>query len=247
MSNEKLVAGQMIEDKIPWLSPYNTDFPPVSSAIKEPNGLLAIGGDLSEKRLIEAYRRGIFPWYEEGQPILWWSPDPRAVLIPKDLKISTSLKKVLNKQTYTVTFDAAFEAVITACAGPRQGTKGTWITPEMIDAYIRLHKAGVAHSVESWLGGKLAGGLYGINLGRIFFGESMFSHQDNASKVAFVHLVKQLEKWQFPIIDCQVSNPHLMSLGTTKIPLAQFCQYLDRYVDLPEPESWCLDWNFDKH
>lgn len=232
----------MIDDKVPWLSPYNTDFPPVSSAIKEPNGLLAIGGDLSEERLVEAYHNGIFPWYEDGQPILWWSPDPRAVLYPQNLKIAKSLKKTLNKQIFTVTFDTAFEAVILACAGPRQNASGTWITQEMVDAYTALHEAGIAHSVEAWRDGKLAGGLYGINLGRIFFGESMFSHQDNASKVAFVHLVKQLQKWQFPIIDCQVSNQHLTSLGATEIPLAQFCQYLDNYVDLPGPEHWVLDW-----
>ena len=243
----------MLEEKIPWLSPYNTEFPPVSSAIKEPNGLLAIGGDLSEDRLIEAYRQGIFPWYESGQPILWWSPDPRAVLFPKDLKISKSLKKTLNRQTFNVTFDKAFEDVIHACAGPRHGAEGTWITSEMIDAYIGLHKAGIAHSVECWAdcaNGEgnctLAGGLYGINLGRLFFGESMFSHQDNASKVAFVHLVKQLEKWNFPLIDCQVPNSHLSSLGATEIPLAQFSQYLDKAVDLPAPDKWTMDWNLNE-
>jgi len=238
----------MLEEKIPWLSPHNTEFPPVSSAIKEPNGLLAVGGDLSKSRLIEAYRQGIFPWYETGQPILWWSPDPRAVLFPNDLIISKSLKKTLSRETFTVTFDKAFEDVIHACAGPRHGSEGTWITTEMMDAYIGLHEAGIAHSVECWVNNEgectLAGGLYGINLGRLFFGESMFSHQDNASKVAFVHLVKQLEKWNFPLIDCQVPNAHLSSLGATEIPLAQFSQYLDKAVDLPAPDEWTMDWSF---
>ena len=234
----------MLEEKIPWLSPYNTDFPPVSSAIKEPNGLLAIGGDLSEKRLIEAYSQGIFPWYESGQPILWWSPDPRAVLFPKHLKISRSLKKTLNKNTFKVTFDQSFESVIKACSAPRQDARGTWITPEMIEAYIKLHDAGIAHSVECWNDSNLVGGLYGICLGRLFFGESMFSLQNDASKVAFVHLVKQLEIWNFPLIDCQVPNKHLSSLGACEIPLSQFVQYLEHYVDQPKPEKWQLEWQF---
>ena len=236
----------MLEEKIPWLSPYNTDFPPVSSAIKEPNGLLAIGGDLSEKRLIEAYSLGIFPWYEAGQPILWWSPDPRAVLFPKDLKISRSLKKTLNKNIFRVTFDQAFETVIQSCAAPRQSASGTWITPEMIEAYVNLHKTGIAHSVECWADDNLVGGLYGISLGKVFFGESMFSLQNDASKVAFVHLVKQLEIWNFALIDCQVPTPHLSSLGAGEIPLSQFIQYLEHYVDLPSPGKWQLEWQF-KH
>ena len=241
----------MLEEKIPWLSPYNTEFPPVSSATKEPNGLLAIGGNLSEARLIEAYRNGIFPWYEAGQPLLWWSPDPRAVLFPKNLRISKSLKKTLSRGTFTVTFDQAFQDVIHACAGPRVGAEGTWITSDMEDAYVNLYKSGIAHSVECWANSNnstsnrtLVGGLYGVNLGRLFFGESMFSHQDNASKVAFVHLVKQLEKWGFPLIDCQVPNSHLSSLGATEIPLAQFSQYLDEAVDLPAPDEWIMDWSF---
>lgn len=207
---------------IPWLDPERFNFPPVEQALNEPCGLLAAGGDLSLQRLIHAYKRGIFPWYEEDQPILWWCPNPRSVIFPEQLLISRSLRKVLRKKHFNVTFDRDFEGVIRACAAPRQGSDGTWITEEMIQAYCQLHEAGFAHSVEAWHEGKLAGGLYGLALGKVFFGESMFCHQSNASKVAFVHLINQLKEQNFTLIDCQVSNPHLESLGAVEIPLSEF-------------------------
>ena len=223
---------------IVWLSPYNHSFPPAENALEDPNGLLAAGGDLSEKRLLAAYQQGIFPWYEEGQPILWWCPNPRAVIFPAQVKISRSLKKTLKKQLFYITFDQAFDQVIHACASPRANSRGTWITDEIIQAYISLHKKGHAHSVEAWQQGQLVGGLYGISMGRIFFGESMFSHVSDASKVAFVHLCRQLQQWQFPIIDCQVPNDHLRNLGAVEIPLAEFRQYLTENTALEGPKEW---------
>ena len=199
---------------IPWLDASDYAFPATENALSDPNGLLAVGGDLSPQRLIEAYRQGIFPWYDESQPILWWSPNPRVVLFPDRLHLSRSLKKRLNKQEYIVTFDRAFTQVIQHCALiPRADQAGTWITHDMLNAYIRLHEMGVAHSVESWCDGELVGGLYGVSLGKLFFGESMFSLRTDASKVAFVHLCNQLNDWGFPMIDCQIGNPHLSSLG----------------------------------
>lgn len=196
-------------------------FPPPHLA--EESGLLAVGGDLSESRLLLAYSLGIFPWYSEGDPILWWSPDPRLVLFPDELKISRSLKQIINKDVFTVTMDRAFESVITQCAEVHQrDDKGTWITGEMIDAYTRLYQSGYAHSVESWFEGKLAGGLYGVSLGSVFFGESMFALKSNASKVAFVKLVQQLMTWDFTLIDCQISTAHLLSLGAREIPRRDF-------------------------
>ncbi|MDH5594857.1 MAG: leucyl/phenylalanyl-tRNA--protein transferase, partial [Gammaproteobacteria bacterium] len=170
----------------------NPLFPDVEQALTEPEGLLAVGGDLSPERLLEAYRRGIFPWYSEDQPVLWWSPNPRSVLFPDKLKISRSLKKTLNKNLYTVTLDTAFRDVMVACAQPRKDGNGTWITPDMIDAYCTLFEQGHAHSVETWLNDELVGGLYGIAIGKVFFGESMFSKKTDASKVAFTKLVQQL-------------------------------------------------------
>src|SRR5690242_20153697 len=188
---------------IPWLEAADR-FPPVERALREPNGLLAAGGDLSVERLVQAYRGGIFPWYSEGQPILWWSPDPRMALVPGELKVSRSLRKRIAKRDYAVRVDTAFEDVMRACAAPRRDDGGTWIMPEMIAAYTRLHRAGYAHSVETWIGGRLAGGLYGVALGRMFYGESMFAAVPDASKIALAHLVRQLERWQFGLIDCQM-------------------------------------------
>lgn len=223
---------------ITWLSSHHHGFPPVESALKEPNGLLAAGGDLSVERLTKAYQQGIFPWFEEGQPILWWSPNPRAVIYPHQVKISRSLRKTLRKNRFQVTLDQSFEQVIRACSGPRPESQGTWITPEMITAYTELHRKGLAHSVETWLDGELVGGLYGIGLGKVFFGESMFSRESDASKVAFAHLCRQLQAWQFAVIDCQVPNEHLKSLGSVEIPLAEFKAILTLHTLRPSPSNW---------
>jgi len=217
-----------------WLNPndHSYTFPPVDYALREPDGLLAIGGDLAPQRILSAYRHGIFPWFSPGQPILWWSPDPRAVLFPEKLKVSRSLRKTINHNTYRVTFDTAFSQVIRACATtPRRGQAGTWITEEMQQAYIQLHLMGYAHSAESWSGDELVGGLYGLHLGQIFFGESMFSRQTDASKVAFVHQVRKLQEKGVMLIDCQVTTEHLLSLGAEEIPRDQFIRLLDRYAN----------------
>lgn len=213
------------------LSPVNA-FPDVELALEEPDGLLAVGGELGVNRLIEAYSRGIFPWYNEDQPILWWSPNPRAVLYPIQLKISRSMRKRLRKQEYRITLDQDFTAVIRHCAAPRSTQDGTWIIPEMQQAYIKLHERGYAHSVEAWYGDELVGGLYGIAIGRMFFGESMFSLRTDASKVAFVHLVRQLQVWGYPLIDCQVSSEHLSTLGATEISRRDFCQQVEHLTML---------------
>lgn len=202
--------------------------------LAEKNGLLAVGGDLSELRLLLAYSLGIFPWFSDGDPILWWSPDPRLVLIPQSLKISRSLKQTLNKNTFQITMDRAFEDVIEQCAAVHRSNHGdTWITKEMIDAYISLHYSGYAHSIEAWSEGKLAGGLYGISLGSVFFGESMFTKKSNASKVAFVSLVQQLTKWHFSLIDCQITTPHLKSLGASEVSRTQFLNQLKSCISKP--------------
>jgi len=216
--------------KIPVLGFHTQDFPPIEHALDDPPGLLAAGGDLTPKRLIDAYSKGIFPWFDADQPILWWSPSPRAVLFPDQLHISRSLGKTLRRQRYRVTMDTAFAEVIQACSEPRQYSDGTWITQDMIDAYIHLHELGYAHSVEAWEGDHLVGGVYGIALGKIFFGESMFSRQTDASKVAFVHLVNQLKCWGFQLIDCQVENPHLVGLGSTNISRPQFKALLQQHI-----------------
>lgn len=237
--------------RIPVLNHPGQDFPPIEQALKEPNGLLAAGGDLSIPRLLRAYTLGIFPWFDEDQPILWWSPDPRAVLFPQDLHISRSLHKTLRSQRFTVTFDQQFESVIRACSAPRTGSQGTWITEDIVAAYCALHRRGFAHSVECWNDeGKLVGGLYGMALGQLFFGESMFSRATDTSKVAFVHLVKQLEDWRYPLIDCQVMNPHLASLGATLIPRSEFKHWLTDFVPPLEtvlnqrPAAWHLEWHY---
>jgi leucyl/phenylalanyl-tRNA---protein transferase len=212
-----------------WLDPDDPElwFPNVELALQEPDGLLAVGGDLSEDRLLLAYRRGIFPWYGPGQPILWWSPDPRLVLFPSRLRVTRSLAKTIRKAAFSLTLDQAFDAVINACAEPRPGQAGTWITPEMMAAYRDLHAAGYAHSVECWQDGRLVGGLYGVAIGRIFFGESMFARSTDASKVAFVGLVRQLSRWGFPLVDCQVHTTHLASLGAETISRREFIRTLE--------------------
>ena len=210
---------------IPFLR-ETTPFPPVSRALKSPNGLLAAGGDLSPSRLLDAYSKGIFPWFSEGDPILWWSPDPRMVLFPDELRVSRSLRKTVQRGVYETRFDTAFRAVIEACAAPRAGQMGTWILPEMVAAYTTLHDLGYAHSVESWREGELVGGLYGVALGRVFFGESMFSHAPDASKVALVKLVERLLAQQFRLIDCQQATAHLASLGAREVPRKVFAQWV---------------------
>ena len=200
-------------------------FPPTDLA--EDSGLLAVGGDLSESRLLLAYSSGIFPWYSGSNPILWWSPDPRLVLFPGETKISRSLRQLIKKNIFKIKMDTAFESVIRSCADVHRENEGeTWITDEMIDAYIRLHNAGYAHSVESWFEGKLVGGLYGVALGSAFFGESMIAIKSNASKVAFTTLVQQLIKWDFRLIDCQLRTKHLLSLGAREIPRSEFLKIL---------------------
>lgn len=220
-----------------------SSFPAVEHALREPNGLLAAGGDLSPQRLLEAYSKGIFPWFNEDEPILWWSPDPRMVLFPRELKISHSLRKTLKKNHYEIRTDCSFSQVMHACAAPRKGQAGTWIHPEMIAAYTTLHEMGLAHCVETWMDGVLVGGLYGVSLGKVFFGESMFSRVPDASKIAFVHLVKQLQHWGVGLIDCQVRTSHLASLGAREISRLEFSQKLDGLITGSEPGS---PWNFDR-
>ena len=214
-------------------------FPDVSLAETEPDGLLALGGDLSPERLMNAYRSGIFPWYGPDDPILWWSPDPRLVLYPEKLKISRSLRKRLARKEFQISFDRQFEAVIRACAEPRTTSPGTWLAEEMIQAYIECHRRALAHSVEVWQGEMLVGGLYGIAIGAVFFGESMFSRVSDASKCALVGLTQQLTAWGFELIDCQVYTSHLASLGAETIPRKRFSQALDQGCILPDrAESW---------
>ncbi len=217
---------------IPWIR-GNGAFPPVEKALKEPNGLLAAGGDLSPQRILEAYRHGIFPWYSEGDPILWWSPDPRMVLFPGELKVSRSLRKTVARDVYETRFDTAFADVIAACAAPRDGHAGTWIVPEMIAAYTALHELGFAHSVESWRDGELVGGLYGMALGKVFFGESMFTRSPDASKVALVRLVERLKAEGYRVIDCQQATGHLASLGAREIPRNVFAKLVRESIQYP--------------
>jgi len=226
---------------IPWLD-SGDPFPEVERALAEPNGLLAAGADLSLPRLLEAYRNGIFPWFSHDQPILWWSPDPRMVLFPAELKVSRSLARTLRNARYEVHADTAFDAVVEGCRQPRRGESGTWITEEMAEAYGTLHRAGFAHSVETWLDGKLVGGLYGVALGRAFFGESMFARVSDASKVALVALARQLQHWGFGVIDCQMNTAHLASLGAREIPRAEFTRRLRELVHYaPVPVPWRLE------
>ena len=215
-------------NKLYWIAEniLSEEFPDISHALSEPDGLLAIGGVLNPNLLLDAYRKGIFPWYSEGQPVMWWSPNPRCVLFPDDLKISRSLKKSIRKDDYVVTFDQAFSDVVKSCAEPRLDSPGTWITQSIIKNYQLLHESGHAHSVECWHGETLVGGLYGIAIGKIFFGESMFSHVADASKICLAHLVHLVEKLEYDLIDCQVTSEHLKSLGAKLIPRNEFSDIL---------------------
>jgi leucyl/phenylalanyl-tRNA--protein transferase len=215
-------------------------FPEVSLAEREPDGLLAVGGDLSATRLINAYRRGIFPWFGDGDPILWWSPDPRTILVPDRLRVSRSLQKTLRRDRFGTTIDRDFDAVIKACAEPRDEGGETWLVPDMITAYRRLHGRGYAHSVEVWKDGALVGGLYGVAIGRVFFGESMFTRVSDASKVALVHLCRTLSDRGFRLIDCQVLTGHLVRMGAVQIARADFVRMLDRWCPLPD---WQGNWD----
>ncbi|MEE9492698.1 MAG: leucyl/phenylalanyl-tRNA--protein transferase [Gammaproteobacteria bacterium] len=221
-------------DNLQWLDPFDMHyhFPDVSEALTEPDGLLAAGGDLSAERIMKAYRCGIFPWYSDGQPILWWSPDPRLVLYPEKLKISRSLRKRLRQQEFSITINRSFTEVIEACSQSRDADSGTWITEDMKQAYIHLHQLGHAHSVEAWKDGKLVGGLYGIASGQVFFGESMFTRETDASKVAFAHFVQWLQQRDFKLIDCQVESAHLISLGAENISREAFVKKLSSLCDV---------------
>ena len=224
------------------LNRYDVRFPPIEQA--SPEGLLAIGGDLRPERLLEAYRHGIFPWYNDDQPILWWSPDPRAVLFPNKLHVSRSLKRSLRPKIFTVTLDTCFRQVMQQCAGPRPQYPegGTWITEDMLDAYTHLHELGHAHSVETWQESRLVGGLYGVAIGGAFFAESMFTRIDDASKVALVKLFRQLEAWNFSLIDCQQSSPHVMRFGAEEVSRQHFITLLTQAVTLPDRQGrWAFD------
>ncbi len=229
-----------MRDPVSFILPIR--FPPVDAALREPNGLLAAGGDLSPERLLAAYAEGIFPWFGEDDPILWWSPDPRMVLYVREVHVSRSLAKVVRANRFRVTLDAAFPEVVRACAESRRDHEGTWITPAMEEAYVRLAELGHAHSVEAWQGDSLVGGLYGVAVGRMFFGESMFTRVSDASKVALVRLARQLEAWSMPMIDCQMSTQHLASLGARDVRRADFAdevRYLVRQPAVPAP--WRLE------
>jgi len=216
-------------------------FPSLRDALTEPNGLLAAGGDLSSARLLDAYRQGIFPWFNEGDPVLWWSPDPRMVLFPSEFKLSDSLRKTIRKGQFEIRFDTSFEQVMRACAAPREDQAGTWIIEDMIQAYCELHRQGYAHSVEVWMEGELVGGLYGMAIGKMFYGESMFSRKSNASKIALAHLAKQLECWNFGMIDCQMNTPHLASLGAREIPRDEFITRLQDLIHCAPVTHWQFD------
>ncbi len=231
----------MSSNRIAWLTPADppTAFPPVEAALTEPDGLLAAGGDLSVDRLVEAYTRGIFPWFDSGQPILWWSPDPRCVLRPSGYHLSRRFLRTLRKSTATVTFNQDFPSVMDACAAPRPGQPGTWITSEMHAAYRSLHEAGWAHSVEVWEDGELSGGLYGVVIGRMLFAESMFSARSGGSKIALAAVCRLLEQHEFPLIDCQVVSGHLLRIGAELIPRRRFVADLKATVEQRTPfEAW---------
>jgi leucyl/phenylalanyl-tRNA--protein transferase len=222
-----------------WIKPSDPPdrFPDPERALTDPNGLLAVGGDLSIERLLVAYQLGIFPWYQDDQPILWWSPNPRAVLFPRELHVSRSLQKTLRQNRYAVSVDQDFAGVITGCANERTDT-GTWITTEMEIAYQQLHEAGHAHAIEIWCDGQLAGGLYGVNIGHVFFGESMFSRQTDASKVALVQLANICLETGIGLVDCQLASTHLASLGSREIARSEFRELLRRYTQFPSPTGW---------
>ena len=223
----------MSNNRVMWLSPDDPPerFPPVTAALHEPDGLLAAGGDLSTKRLLFAYRSGIFPWYDDGQPLLWWSPDPRCVFMPGDFHISRRLQRELRQSTAEIRVNTAFSDVIHECAAPRRSGQGTWITTEMITAYEDLNKGGWAHSIEVWESGELTGGLYGLTIGKAFFGESMFSLTPNASKLALLYLANRLNAGDLELLDCQVVSSHLSSLGARIVPRVKFLQSLESACD----------------
>ena len=227
--------------RIVWLRPEDPPdwFPDVGAALAEPDGLLAAGGDLSEARLLAAYRQGIFPWYDSGQPILWWSPDPRCILRPADLKVSRRLRQYARRSRFLLRFNTAFAEVIRACAGRRRSGQATWITAEMICAYEQLHSSGWAHSIEVWDGDTLAGGMYGLCIGRAFFGESMFSAADNASKFAMLGLAAHMLEHDMPLLDCQVASQHIVTMGATFLGRSEFC---NRLVALCAPPDRHRDW-----
>ncbi len=240
------------------LDPDIYRFPPTSNALEDPNGLLAVGGDLSPERLISAYTVGVFPWYSDGQPILWWTPDPRMILKPNELHLGRSLRKLINKKKFKITVDLAFPEVINQCETIlRNGEDGTWITDEINEAYIKLHELGIAHSVEAWIDNELVGGLYGISLGKVFFGESMFSQQSGASKVAFAILVKQLQLWDYNLIDCQIHTDYLASFGATEVPRNDFESILRKSIPqeldfndlspLKLSRNWAKDWSMPEY
>jgi leucyl/phenylalanyl-tRNA--protein transferase len=228
-------------NRIVWISPQDPPdaFPDVDTALQEPEGLLAAGGDLSTTRLLEAYRRGIFPWYDSGQPILWWSPDPRCVLFPGDFHLSRRLAREMRRSTARVCFNTDFGGVISGCAEPRASQQGTWITSEMLAAYSRLHKEGWAHSIEVWDDNSMIGGVYGVAIGKVFFGESMFSRRPNASKYALFALSRILLSQDFVLIDCQVASRHLMSLGSVAMPRSDFSAMVSSSCN---PVSMTLEW-----
>lgn len=227
--------------QLPILDPSNPsqNFPAIASATKEPDGLLAMGGCLSTQRLITAYKQGIFPWYNPGDHILWWSPNPRLVLFPENIILSRSLKKTIRRNDFMITYDQAFPQVMLHCANARRDSTGTWISDEMIDAYTQLHKLGYAHSFEAWFEEQLVGGLYGVSIGQVFFGESMFHKKTDASKVAFSALVQQLRQWNYKLIDCQVHTDHLTRLGAEEIDRENFSNLLTRYCSQsPHNTAW---------
>ena len=224
---------------IPFLGPSDP-FPPVDQALDHPDGLLAAGASLSPQRLVDAYRRGIFPWFGEGDPILWWSPDPRTVLRPSAVHVSHSLRKRLRKAAFLITIDRAFTRVLDGCAAPRSDDAGTWLSVPMRRAYASLHATGFAHSIEVWMDGELAGGIYGVAIGTMFFGESMFTRRTDASKIAMVRLAAQLDRWGCPLIDCQLETGHLLSLGAEHMPRRQFVAEIAQLVKEPAP-IWAMD------
>ncbi|HIF51226.1 MAG TPA: leucyl/phenylalanyl-tRNA--protein transferase [Thiotrichaceae bacterium] len=228
-----LADFQQGSDQLFWVKDnlLAANFPTVDKALRDPDGLLAIGGDLSTQRLLQAYKNGIFPWYNEGQPIMWWSPDPRCVLVPNEIRISRSLKKRLLQNKLKITYNTAFTDVLNACAASRKGVGDTWITNKIKGAYFSLFKLGYAHSVECWRDNKLVGGLYGLAMGKVFFGESMFSRESDASKTALVHLGQQLDKMNFRLIDCQVHSEHLQTLGAKPMQRELFIQILNNYCN----------------
>jgi leucyl/phenylalanyl-tRNA--protein transferase len=230
--------------RLHWLDPKNPDqpFPPLHRAMRNPNGLLAIGGDLSVTRLLRAYGQGIFPWFNPNEPILWWCPDPRAILNPAEFHASRSLLKRVHRGDYAVSIDCAFDEVLDACAGPRGRSRGTWLGPEMKQAYRELFGRGFCHSVEIWRAGRLVGGLYGVALGRAFFGESMFSVETDCSKIALYHFCRQLSAWEFPLIDCQIASDHLRRLGAVEVPRERFVGRLRAAVEMAGRTG---AWHFD--